>query len=169
MPVIPAPSLDLLVLRQREGQHRLPPPAKVTRIRLLGDAEKPGADELADEIVGLRSQRSSTSASESRCAVRRSTTMPLSRSDSTLRAHCWACVLLSKVLVCAGRPARRTFTRQNWPRFSMVAIGQFSWMAFHPVAPLALSQNCPKMPQERPFRKQQRSRKLPRSLFRRRF
>ena len=42
-----------------------------------------------------------------------------------------ACPLLgvrpvSKVLVCAGRPARRTFTRQNWPRFSIVAIGQFS-------------------------------------------
>jgi hypothetical protein len=43
--------------------------------------------------------------------------MPLSRSDSTLRA----CVLLSKVRVCAGRPVRRIFTRQNWPRFSMVA------------------------------------------------
>jgi hypothetical protein len=57
-----------------------------------------------------------------------------------LRAHCWACVLLLKVLVCAGRPARRTFTRQNWPRFSMVAIGQFSWMAFHS----ARHWHCPK-------------------------
>src|SRR2546430_338377 len=27
-----------------------------------------------------------------------------------------------------------------------LTAGQFSWMAFHPVAPLALSQNCPKMP-----------------------
>ena len=25
-----------------------------------------------------------------------------------------------------GRPVRRIFTRQNWPRFSMVPIGQFS-------------------------------------------
>src|SRR5262249_23223607 len=66
--------------------------------------------------------------------------MPLSRSDSTLRAHCWACVLLLKVLVCGGRPARRTFPRQNWPRFSMVAIGQISWLAFHSTR----HRHCPK-------------------------
>jgi hypothetical protein len=37
-----------------------------------------------------------------------------------------ACVRLSKVRVWEGRPVRRILTRQNWPRFSMVAIGQFS-------------------------------------------
>ena len=48
--------------------------------------------------------------------------------------------LLSKVCVCAGKPARRTFTRQNLPRLSKVAIGQFSWMASHP----ARHRHCPR-------------------------
>ena len=68
-----------------------------------------------------------------------------------------------------GGPARRTLTRQNWPRFSKVAIGQFSLLASHPERATGtvpkLSQNALRAT----IQEKQRSRKFPRSLFRRHF